>query len=478
MAFENLTSRFQMALRRVSGKSRLNESDIDQMMREVRLSLLEADVNYRVVKEFTEEVKQQAYGEKILKGLNPGQQVVKIVNDELTKLMGEKTVELNLKPEGMTVMLMVGLQGAGKTTSAGKLANYVRKTNNKKPLLVAADIYRPAAIEQLQTVGKQLDIPVFEMGKIKPEKIVKEALEYAKKEGFDLVIIDTAGRLHIDTAMMEEIKNIEKIANPDEVLLTVDAMTGQDAVNVAKNFHEALTLTGCILTKLDGDTRGGAALSIRKVTEVPIKFSGTGEKLTDIEVFHPERMASRILGMGDVMSLVEKATAEIDEDEAMNMMEKMMSGKFNYNDLLKQMKMVKRMGKFSGLLKMIPGMSTMANVDKVDDKQLNFIEAIIHSMTKDERKKPELIERSSSRRNRLSRGSGRSTTEVNRLVTTLEKQKKMMKRFQGINPETLQNAQNQNPGTMPGMMPGGANPFQPKQSRAMRRSNKKKKGGY
>jgi|AntAceMinimDraft_17_1070374.scaffolds.fasta_scaffold03110_4 signal recognition particle subunit SRP54 len=478
MAFENLTSRFQMALRRVSGKSRLNESDIDQMMREVRLSLLEADVNYRVVKEFTEEVKQQAYGEKILKGLNPGQQVVKIVNDELTKLMGEKTVELILKPEGITVMLMVGLQGAGKTTSAGKLANFVRKNNNKKPLLVAADIYRPAAIEQLQTIGNQLDIPVFEMGKIKPEKIVKEALEYAKKEEFDLVIIDTAGRLHIDTAMMEEIKNIEKIANPDEVLLTVDAMTGQDAVNVAKNFHEALTLTGCILTKLDGDTRGGAALSIRKITEVPIKFSGTGEKLTDIEVFHPERMASRILGMGDVMSLVEKATAEIDEDEAMNMMEKMMSGKFNYNDLLKQMKMVKRMGKFSGLLKMIPGMSTMANVDKVDDKQLNFIEAIIHSMTKNERKKPELIERSSSRRNRISRGSGRSTTEVNRLITTLEKQKKMMKRFQGINPETLQNAQNQNLGAMPGMMPGGANPFQPKQSRAMRRSNKKKKGGY
>ena len=439
MAFENLTSRFQMALRRVSGKAKLNISDIDDMMREVRLSLLEADVNYRVVKEFTEEVKQQAYGEKILKGLNPGQQVVKIVHDELTKLMGEETVELNLKAEGMTVMLMVGLQGAGKTTSAGKLANYVRKNNNKKPLLVAADIYRPAAIEQLQTVGQQLD-----------------------------------------PAIMDEIKNIEEIAKPDEVLLTVDAMTGQDAVNVAKNFHEALNLTGCILTKLDGDTRGGAALSIRKITNVPIKFSGTGEKLTDIEVFHPERMASRILGMGDVMSLVEKAKAEIDEDEAMNMMEKMMSGKFNYDDLLKQMKMVKRMGKFSGLLKMLPGMSTMANVDKVDDKQLNFIEAIIGSMTKVERKKPELIERSSSRRNRISRGSGRSTTEVNRLISTLEKQKKMMKRFQGINPETIQNAQNQTPGAMPGMMPGlgGGNPFQPKQSRAMRRANKKKKGGY
>ncbi len=464
MAFENLTSRFQMALRRITGKSKLNETDIDQMMREVRLSLLEADVNYKVVKEFTEEVKQQAYGEKILKGLNPGQQVVKIVNDELTKLMGTETVEVNLNETQMTVMLLVGLQGAGKTTTAGKLANYIRKNNNKNPMLVAADIYRPAAIEQLQTVGSQLDIPVFEMGKIKPEKIVKEALAYAKEQGFDLVIIDTAGRLHVDEAMMDEIKNIEKIAKPNEVLLTVDAMTGQDAVNVAQAFHEALTLTGCILTKLDGDTRGGAALSIRKITGVPIKFSGTGEKLTEIEVFHPERMASRILGMGDVMSLVEKATAEIDEDEALSMMEKMMSGKFNYNDMLKQMKMVKRMGKFSGLLKMLPGMSTMANVDQIDDKQLIYIEAIISSMTKGERKTPELLERSSSRRNRVARGAGRSTTEVNRLISTLDKQQKMMKKFQNINPQSMEN------------MAQGT--YQPKESRAMRRKKGKKKGGF
>lgn len=465
MAFENLSSRFQMALRRVTGKSKLNESDIDQMMREVRLSLLEADVNYKVVKEFTEEVKQQAYGEKILKGLNPGQQVVKIVNDELTKLMGEETATLNFNPSGMTVMLMVGLQGAGKTTSAGKLANYIRKNDSKNPMLIAADIYRPAAIEQLETVGKQLGIPVFQMGKIKPETIVKEGLEHAIKEGYDLVIIDTAGRLHIDDDMMEEIKNIEKISKPNEVLLTVDAMTGQDAVNVAKSFNEALTLTGCILTKLDGDTRGGAALSIRKITGVPIKFSGTGEKLTDIEVFHPERMASRILGMGDVMSLVEKATAEIDEDEAMNMMEKMMSGKFNYEDLLKQMKMIKRMGKFSGLLKMIPGMSNMANVDQIDDKQLVYIESIIGSMTKDERKNPDLIDRSSSRRTRIARGSGRSTTEVNRLISTLEKQKKMMKRFQGVDPSKMQDqAASMTQGT-----------FQPKQSRAMRRNKKNRR---
>lgn len=464
MAFESLTSRFQMALRRITGKAKLNESDIDQMMREVRLSLLEADVNYKVVKEFTEEVKQQAYGEKILKGLNPGQQVVKIVNDELTKLMGEKTEELKFNDSGFTVMLMVGLQGAGKTTTAGKLANHIRKNNQKNPLLIAADIYRPAAIEQLQTVGKQLDIPVFEMGKINPLTIVEEGLKYAKEQGHDLVIIDTAGRLHIDSMMMEEIRNIEALANPDEVLLTVDAMTGQDAVNVAKTFHESLTLTGCVLTKLDGDTRGGAALSIRKITNVPIKFSGTGEKLTEIEVFHPERMASRILGMGDIMSLVEKATAEIDEDEAMSMMEKMMSGKFNYNDLLKQMKMIKRMGKFSGLLKMMPGMSQMANIDQVDDKQLVYIESIIGSMTHRERTHPELIERSSSRRNRIARGSGRSTTEINRLVSTLEKQKKMMSRLQNMDPQTMQ-----------GMAQGTV---QPKESRAMRRAKKKKKGGF
>ncbi len=462
MAFENLTSRFQMALRRLTGKARLSESDIDEMMKEVRLSLLEADVNYKVVKEFTDEVKQQAYGEKILKGLNPGQQVVKIVNDELVKLMGSETVELKFNPNGMTVMLMVGLQGAGKTTTAGKLANFIRKNYNKKPLLIAADIYRPAAIEQLQTVGKQLDIPVFEKGKIKPATIVTEGLDYARTNGFDLVIIDTAGRLHIDVDMMEEIKNIETISHPHEVLLTVDAMTGQDAVNVAKTFHEALKLTGCILTKLDGDTRGGAALSIRKITNVPIKFSGTGEKLTEIEVFHPERMASRILGMGDIMSLVEKATAEIDEDEALSMMEKMMSGKFNYNDLLKQMKMIKRMGKFSGLLKMLPGMSAMGDLDQVDDRQLIFIEAIINSMTDEEKKNPDLIERSSSRRNRIANGSGRSTTEVGRLISTLDKQKKMMQRFQNMNPDNIQN-----------MAQGGG--FQPKESRAMRRA--KKKGG-
>lgn len=464
MAFEDLTSRFQMALRRITRKATLTEKDIDEMMREVRLSLLEADVNYKVVKDFTDEVKNLAKGEKILKGLKPGEQVVKIVNDELTKLMGEEASELNLKQNDMTVVLMVGLQGAGKTTTAGKLANYIRQKHNKKPMLIAADIYRPAAIEQLQTVGQKLEIEVYQEGLIEPDKIVKNGLKHAKNQGYDLVIIDTAGRLHIDDSMMDEIKRIESLTNPDEVLLTVDAMTGQDAVNVAQSFYQALNITGCILTKLDGDTRGGAALSIRKITGVPIKFSGTGEKLEDIEVFHPERMASRILGMGDILSLVEKATEEIDEDEALSMMEKMMTGKFNYNDLLKQMKMIKRMGKFSGILKMLPGMKSLGNMDKVDDKQLEYIEAIVGSMTEEERRTPELISRSSSRRNRIASGSGRTYSEINKLVDMLEKQQTLMRRMQGMNPESLQNISQGN--------------FEPKESRDDRRSKMKKKGGF
>jgi signal recognition particle subunit SRP54 len=439
MAFENLTGRLQMALRRISGKARLNEYDIDEMMKEVRLSLLEADVNFKVVKEFTGEVKDLAMGEKIMQGLNPGQQVVKIVNDELVKLMGSEAVLVNFNETRPTVIMMVGLQGAGKTTTAGKLGNYLRKNHAKNPLLIAADIYRPAAIDQLITIGNQLNIKVFSMGtEVNPRDIVKAGLKQATLDQHDLIIIDTAGRLHINETLMDELVDIKKIAKPDEILLTVDAMTGQDAVNVAMSFNETLAITGCILTKLDGDTRGGAALSIRKVTGIPIKFAGTGEKLTEIEVFHPERMASRILGMGDVLSLIEKATEEIDETEAMSMMEKMMSGSFNFNDLLKQMKMIKRMGAFSGILKMLPGMGQLANMDKVDDKQLLYIEAIIHSMTPEERKRPDLLERSSSRRNRIASGSGRSTTEVNRLIGMLDKQRQMMKRFQGMNPESVE----------------------------------------
>lgn len=439
MAFENLTSRFQMAFRRLTGKAKLTETDIEEMLREVRLSLLEADVNYKVVKEFTEEIRGLALGEKILKGLNPGQQVVKIVNDELKRLMGSEASDIIFSDEGQTVVMLVGLQGTGKTTTAGKLASLIRKNHEKKPLLVAADIYRPAAIEQLITIGSQLEIDVFEMGiNKKPEEIVSEALKYAKVNGHDFIVIDTAGRLHINETLMDELIKIKKIVKPAEILLTIDAMTGQDAVNVAKAFNEALSVTGCILTKLDGDTRGGAALSIRKVTGVPIKFSTTGEKLTDIEIFHPERMASRILGMGDVVTLIEKATEEIDEAEAMSMMEKMLSGKFNFNDLLKQLKMIKRMGALSGILKFLPGMSNLANSEKIDDKQLVYIEAIVKSMTPEERKHPELLERSSSRRRRIAEGSGRSTTEVNRLMTMLEKQQKMMKQMSSMSPQSLE----------------------------------------
>jgi signal recognition particle subunit SRP54 len=439
MAFENLTKRLQMALRKLAGKTHLTENDIEEMMKEVRLSLLEADVNYKVVKDFTVEVKDLALGEKIMKGLNPGEQVVKIVNEELIKLMGTDAEPIRYAAGKKTSIMMVGLQGAGKTTTAGKLGWFLRKNDAKKPLLIAADIYRPAAIDQLITLGQKLDIPVFSLGTdVNPRVIVAKGLKYADENGFDLVIIDTAGRLHVNETLMDELVDIKKIAQPEEILLTVDAMTGQDAVNVSVAFHEALGITGCILTKLDGDTRGGAALSIRKMTGIPIKFSGTGEKLTDIETFHPERMASRILGMGDILSLIEKATEEIDETEAMSMMEKMMSGQFNFNDLLKQMKMVKRMGAFSGILKMLPGAGALADSGKIDDKQILYIEAIINSMTPEERKKPELLERSSSRRNRIAGGSGRSTTEVNRLINMLDKQKDMMKRMAGVNPATLE----------------------------------------
>ncbi|MFA7045631.1 MAG: signal recognition particle protein [Candidatus Izemoplasmatales bacterium] len=446
MAFEKLTSRMQMAFRRLVGKARLTEADMEEMLREVRLSLLEADVNYKVVKEFTEEIKKLAFGERILKGLNPDQQVIKIVSDELKKLMGSDAVSIQFKDNDITVIMMVGLQGTGKTTTAGKLANFLRKTYQKKPLLVAADIYRPAAIDQLETVGKQLNIPVFSLGiSEKPVHIAEKALKYAKEQGCDLVIIDTAGRLHINETLMDELVSIKKVVKPGEILLTVDAMTGQDALTVATAFHEALSLSGCILTKLDGDTRGGAALSIRKVTGIPIKFSGTGEKLTDLETFHPERMASRILGMGDIVSLAEKAAEEIDETEAMSMMEKMMTGTFNFNDLLKQLKMIKRMGALSGILKFLPGMSGIQSLDKVDDRQLVYIEAIIHSMTPEERKKPELVERSSGRRSRIARGAGRSTTEVNRLLSMLEKQQKMFRQMSSMKPETLEKLVNDPP---------------------------------
>ena len=442
MAFENLSDRLQMALRRVTGRGKLNEKDIDEMMRDVRLSLLEADVNYRVVKEFTQSVKEQALGEKILHGLNPGQQVVKIVFDELKRIMGDDAAGINLKMQGMSVIMTMGLQGAGKTTAIGKLANYLRKYEKKNPMLIAADIYRPAAVDQLVQIGKQLNVFVYEEGvKKKAWDIVENGLSYAKQNGYDCVIIDTAGRLHIDEDMMEELVKVKQVSKPDEVLLVVDAMTGQDAVNVAKTFHEKLNATGCILTKLDGDTRGGAALSIRHITGVPIKFIGTGEKLDALDVFHPDRMAQRILGMGDTLTLIEKVTENIDEDEAMSMVEKLMSNKYNYYDLLKQFKMIKRIGS-SKILGLLPGMKQVREAAKnMDDKQFEYMEAIIGSMTDEERKNPDLIDKSSKRRERIAKGSGRSVTEVNNLRKTLERQKQVAKQMSGMCEAVMQEMQ-------------------------------------
>jgi signal recognition particle subunit SRP54 len=438
MAFDNLSDRLQMSLRRVTGKGRLTEKDIEDMMREVRLSLLEADVNFKVVKQFTKKVKEQALGEKILKGLNPGQQVVKIVHEELKQVMGDKAEPLIFNPSGFTSFMMVGLQGAGKTTTAGKLASFLLKKDVKKPLLVALDIYRPAAVEQLVTIGQQLNIDVFEKGiDEKPVDILKQAIAYAKEHGHDLMICDTAGRLHINQELMGELKEIKSVLNPDEILLTLDAMTGQDAISVATSFDEQLSITGAILTKLDGDTRGGAALSLREVTNIPIKYMGLGEKLDQIEVFHPERMASRILGMGDVLTLVDKVTENIDETDMMSMMEKMMSGSFNYNDFIKQMKWIKRMGSLGGLMKLIPGMNKMTKNMDIDDKQLVHVEAIIQSMTKAERKNPKLIEQSSSRRRRIAQGSGKKVSDVNRLIDSLEQQTKMMKQMSKMDPNKI-----------------------------------------
>lgn len=433
MPFESLSERLQMSLRRITGRGRLNENDIEEMMKEVRLSLLEADVNYKVVKSFTQEVKEKALGEKILKSLTPGEQVVKIVHEELKKLMGDEAVGVTYKASGLSTFLLVGLQGAGKTTHCGKLANFLRKTDKKKPILIAADIYRPAAINQLVTVGKQLGIEVFEMGTNTPvEEIVKKGLAYAKANNYDLAIIDTAGRLHIDEPLMNELDEIIKIAKPDEVLLTIDAMMGQDAINVIKTFNERLQLTGCILTKLDGDTRGGAALSIRYLTNVPIKFIGVGEKLDALEVFHPDRMAGRILGMGDVVTLIEKATENIDEDEALKLFEKIQKGVYNYNDFLKQLKWIKRLGTLKSILGLIPGLGRALKNVEVDDKQFANIEVIINSMTKEERKNPDLVAKSSSRRERISKGSGRPYTEVNALAKRFEDMKKQMQSFAGM----------------------------------------------
>ena len=451
MAFETLSERLQSALKSVTRKGKLTEKDVDVMMREVRLALLEADVNIKVVREFIKEVKEKAIGETVLKSLTPGQQVIKIVNEELTKLMGENAAELNFGHTKPAVFMMVGLQGAGKTTHTGKLSTYLRKKEKKNPLLVACDVYRPAAVDQLKTIGKQLNIPVFEKGtSMNPVDIANEAMAYARENGHDLVIIDTAGRLHIDEQLMDELKDIKALVKPQEILLVVDAMTGQDAVNVAQSFHEQLDLTEVILTKLDGDTRGGAALSIRKITNVPIKFMGMGEKLDTLEVFHPERMASRILGMGDVMTLIERAQENFDEEESMKLADKMMNATYDFNDFLKQMKQMKKLGAFEDILKLIPGVGNQLKDINIDPKQMARVEAIIYSMTEQERKNPDLI--NASRKNRIAKGCGCDIAEVNRLIKQFTDMRKMMKKFSNMDPRQMERM-------AAAMQRGGGNPM-------------------
>ena len=423
--FESLQERLQGIIHKARGFGKISEENISEMVREVRIALLEADVNYKVVKEFTNKVKEKALGEEVQNSLKPGDVFVKIVNDELKELLGGDQVDLNLKGNPATLML-VGLQGSGKTTTIGKLALLLRKKYHKKPMLVACDVYRPAAIDQLKQIGKELDIFVYEKGLNNPVETSKDAINYAKENGYDYVLIDTAGRLHIDEPLMEELENIKNNVNPDEILLVIDAMMGQDAINVITGFNDSIDLTGVILTKLDGDTRGGVALSVRHLTNVPIKFMGTSEKMDGLELFDPERMASRILGMGDIVSLVEKATENIDLEETENSIKRLQKGKYDLNDFLKQMKQIQNMGPLENLIKLIPGASKMGlNKVKIDPKGLKRIEAIITSMTDKERRDTGIIK--ASRKTRIAKGSGVSVSEVNKLLEQFENYKKMVK---------------------------------------------------
>ncbi len=447
MAFEGLSAKLQEVTRKLRGKARITESDLKEMLREVKLALLEADVNYAIVKEFINTIQEKALGQDVLKSLTPGQQVIKIVKDELVELLGGTESKINFTPNPPTVIMLVGLQGSGKTTTAGKLANLLRK-QGKKPLLVACDVYRPAAIKQLQVVGGQLNIPVYANENTKNVvQIARQAIDVAISKLNDVVILDTAGRLHIDEELMNELKNVKANVKPHEILLVVDSMTGQDAVNVAKSFNEALGIDGVVLTKLDGDTRGGAAISVKKITGRPIKFAATGEKLSDIEVFHPERMASRILGMGDVLSIIEKAEEAIDLEEAEKIEKQLKKKKdLDLDDYLVQLRQIKKMGSFSSLLKMIPGMNQLKDV-KVDDKEFVRIEAIISSMTKEERQNPKLL--NGNRRLRIAKGSGTSVQEINKFMKSFEMTQKMMrqmkdsknmkKMMRGMNPADLKN---------------------------------------
>lgn len=425
--FESLGDRLQNVLHKVKGYGKITEDNISDMMREIRLALLEADVNYKVVKEFTNSVKEKALGEEVASSINPGDLFVKIVKDELVELLGGESKPLNLKGNPASLML-VGLQGSGKTTTIAKLANFLRKKHSKKPLLVACDVYRPAAIDQLKQLGKQLNIEVYEEGKKDPVEIASNAFKYAKENGFDYVLIDTAGRLHIDDELMDELVRIKNTVEPDEILLVIDAMMGQDAINVIAGFNETLPLSGVILTKLDGDTKGGVALSVRHLTNVPIKFIGVSEKLDGLDFFDPERAAGRILGMGDIVSLVEKATEAIDEKEAEKAAKRMQQGKFDLEDFLSTMKQIKKLGPLENLLKLIPGAKKMGINDiKIDPKQMAHIEAIVLSMTPKERRNPDIIK--ASRKTRIASGSGTSVQEVNRLLQQFDQMKKMMKQM-------------------------------------------------
>ena len=470
MAFEGLTQRLQDTMAKLRRKPKVTEADLKETMRDIRLALLEADVNFKVVKDFVKQVRTRAAGADVLKGLNPAQQIVKIVNEELTKMMGEEAVALNKSDKIPTIIMMAGLQGAGKTTTAGKLALKLKNEQNARPMFIAADIYRPAAIDQLEQVAQSIEVPVFQLGtNVDPVEIVRQGLQQARDQHNDYVIIDTAGRLQIDEKLMDELVQIKTLASPDEILLVVDAMTGQNAVETAEGFNEKLDITGVVLTKLDGDTRGGAALSIRAVTGKPIKFVGQGEKMDDLDVFHPDRMASRILGMGDMLTLIEKAQKDFDEEQAQKTVEKMRENSFDFNDFLDQMAQMQKMGSMEDIMKMIPGMANnpaLKNAN-IDPKDMEHLKAIVYSMTPAERENPDLL--NPSRRRRLAAGSGRPIVEVNRMIKQFNQMKKMMKQVSNGNMSGLENM-------MGGSMPGGrlGKLAMNRMSRQMKKNKKKR----
>ena len=469
MAFDSLSDRLNKALRNVAGKGTLTDNNMEDMLKEVRLALLEADVNYRIVKEFLDEIRTKSRGEEVLQSVEPGQQLVKIVHDQIIELLGTEEAGLNFVEDGITKIMLVGLQGTGKTTSVAKIARICKEKFNKKVLLIAADVIRPAAIDQLQTLGKEIDTEVFTLGTETPAvETVRQGMEYAEKNGFDTVFIDTAGRLHIDEALMNELKDINELVHPNDILLTVDAMTGQDIVNVAQAFKDALPLTGLVVTKFDGDSRGGGVLSVKKITGVPIKFVGEGEKIEDMDIFHPDRMADRILGMGDVVTLVEKAQEQLDLEEANKMAERMLAGQFTMDDMLKQFEQIQKLGPLGGIMKMIPGMNQYAGMldeAKASDS-MRHMKAIIQSMTLEERAHPEKMR--GTMKKRVARGSGRSVDEVNKLINQFGKMKKLMdsmgnmQRNGSLNQESLEkmmgNAQKRAGQNFPNGF-GGKNPF-------------------